>query len=75
MSNTTIAPRLPRTPPPALDEVEAAAVLGVHPRTLANWRSQGRGPRYVAVGRRRVYRISDLEDYLNAHAVDPQTQR
>ena len=70
MSNTTHAPSPPHSLPPALDEAEAAAVLGVHPRTLANWRSQRRGPRYVAVGRRRVYRISDLEEYLEAHTVE-----
>ena len=57
--------------PAALDE--AAAVLGVHPRTLANWRSQRRGPIYIAVGRRRVYRLSDLENYMSAHVVDPET--
>ena len=51
--------------------VEASAeYLGICPRTLDNWRSQRRGPRYVAVGRRRVYRISDLEEYLEAHTVE-----
>jgi hypothetical protein len=55
----------------ALDEVEAAAVLGVHPRTLANWRCTGKGPRYIAVGRRRVYRPEDLSRFMEVHAVEP----
>lgn len=38
-----------------LDTAAAAAILGVHPGTLANWRSQGRGPQYVRVGRRVRY--------------------
>jgi hypothetical protein len=72
-NNTTHTSTAARVPHPALDEAGAAAVLGVHPRTLANWRSQGRGPRYVAVGRRRVYRLSDLEAYMSAHVVEPET--
>ena len=75
MSNTTHTPSPPTTLPAALNEVEAAAILGVHPRTLANWRSQRRGPKYIAVGRRRVYRVEDILNYMSAHAVDPETQR
>jgi predicted DNA-binding transcriptional regulator AlpA len=48
----------------------AADYLGLHARTLDNWRSQGRGPRYVRVGRRIVYRIADLESYLDARTVE-----
>ena len=57
--------------PAALNEVEAGAVLGVHPRTLANWRCSGRGPRYIAVGRRRVYLPEDLRKFMEANAVEP----
>lgn len=29
---------------------EFAAMLGMSPRTLANWRSNGKGPPYVKIG-------------------------
>jgi predicted DNA-binding transcriptional regulator AlpA len=50
---------------------EAAAWLGcVTKRTLDNWRWQRRGPRYVKVGGRVVYRRSDLETFMAACAVE-----
>ena len=61
--------------PTVLDEIGAAARLGIAPATLRNIRSQGRGPRYSRVGRRIVYRIRDVEAYLDAHAVDPAEAR
>ena len=30
-----------------LTESEVAELIGITPRTLTNWRSQGRGPRWV----------------------------
>ena len=54
-----------------VDTMGAAEYLGLHPRTLDNWRSQGRGPRYLRVGRRIVYRIAHLEDYLESRVVEP----
>lgn len=32
--------------------------------TLANWRMQGRGPRYYRVGRKIVYKPEHVEDVL-----------
>lgn len=29
---------------------EFAAMIGMSPRTLANWRSNGKGPRYLKIG-------------------------
>ncbi len=52
-----------------LDVKETGAFLGICPRTLDNWRSQGRGPRYIRVGRRIVYRVEDLEAYLESRTV------
>ena len=47
---------------------QAAGFLDVHPATLATWRSEGRGPRYLKVGERNVrYRRSELERWLKAH--------
>jgi hypothetical protein len=63
------------TPCPCVDVHHAANHLGVHPRTLDNWRSQGRGPTYIRVGGRRiVYRIEDLEAYLEAGIVEAGTR-
>lgn len=52
---------------------EAAAMLGVSPRTLANWRTQRIGPAFVRVGRvhsRTLYRIDDLKTWLDANRVE-----
>jgi len=57
------------------DEHLAATRLGIAPGTLRNLRSQGRGPKYCRVGRRIVYRIRDVESYLDAHSVDPEGSR
>ncbi|MEY8655214.1 helix-turn-helix transcriptional regulator [Brachybacterium paraconglomeratum] len=46
---------------------EAAELLGIAPQTLANWRSMGKGPRFVRVGSRSVrYRLSDLLAYVES---------
>ncbi len=43
---------------------EAAAHLGVHVLSLARWRSQGRGPKWVQLSRRAVrYARSELDRY------------
>lgn len=44
----------------------AAAMLGLSRGTLANWRTEGRGPRYVKSGKQILYRVSDLEAWLDA---------
>jgi len=54
-----------------LTTAAAAAWLGcVRPRTLDNWRSQGRGPRYVRVGGRIAYRLKDLQAWMDAQTVE-----
>ena len=44
----------------------AAAMLGLSRGTLANWRAEGRGPRYIKSGKQILYRVSDLEAWLDA---------
>lgn len=64
---TTTHPRL------SVSANEAAAMLGVSPRTLANWRTQGIGPAFVRVGRvhsRTLYRIDDLKTWLDNNRVE-----
>jgi predicted DNA-binding transcriptional regulator AlpA len=50
---------------------EAAAFLRVKPSTLVAWRHQGRGPKYLKIGRSCFYRERDLEEWLDAQAVVP----
>ena len=42
----------------------------ISPRTLEQWRWQRRGPRYLKICRRVVYRLSDIEAFeaANLHA-------
>jgi predicted DNA-binding transcriptional regulator AlpA len=53
-------------------EIEAARILGLKRQTLANWRGKMKGPKYVKLGGRIVYKISDLEDFLNRNTIDPE---
>ncbi|MGF6886297.1 hypothetical protein ABIA39_000264 [Nocardia sp. GAS34] len=49
--------------------------MGVHPRTLANWAAKGHGPRYSKPsGNSCMYRLADLDDYLEAHIVHTSQQ-
>ena len=54
-------------PSPLLTADRAGAYLHVNPRTLANWRALGKGPRFVRSGSRALYRQSDLDAWLDAH--------
>jgi len=49
----------------------AAEYLGVACVTLTVWRSQGRGPRYLRLGRLVRYRISDLDEWLQEQIIEP----
>lgn len=55
---------------------QAADFLGVSKETLAQWRSERRGPRYIKLEKRLVkYLPSDLQNYLSAHSVEPSSIR
>jgi predicted DNA-binding transcriptional regulator AlpA len=41
---------------PLLTSKEVAKILGLRAETLENWRIKGRGPRFVALGRKVAYR-------------------
>lgn len=57
-------------PPIAVPTSEAARLIGVKHQTLANWRCRGEGPRYIKLTNTRVvYKISDLEAWLDARRV------
>ena len=46
--------------------IEAARVVGLSESTLAKMRLNGNGPIYCKLGRRVVYRLNDLEQWLQS---------
>lgn len=52
------------TRPRYLDTKEAAAYLGLSPKTLVKMRVTGGGPRYAKVGRRVIYDVADLDSWI-----------
>lgn len=55
----------------ALYSVEAAALLGIAPKTLANWRSRNFGPAYIKLPKGVRYLKSDLVQWLEDGKVTP----
>lgn len=47
---------------------EAAAYLRLSVRTLEDLRYKGGGPRFLALGRRRIYRQADLDSWADERA-------
>ena len=52
-----------------MNDVDAAAYLGMSPNTLRKWRTTGRGPAYIRCGRLKKYRLADLEAYIEKQMV------
>lgn len=52
---------------------EVAARLRISPSTLAQWRSQRRGPAYVKVGSRVRYLSDAIDRYLAGQTREPET--
>jgi predicted DNA-binding transcriptional regulator AlpA len=52
-----------------LRPADVAERIGIPVGTLANWRCDGRGPRYLKVGRHVRYRAADLETWLDRQTV------
>ncbi|MGW8174085.1 MAG: helix-turn-helix transcriptional regulator [Stenotrophomonas sp.] len=67
---TAIAP-----PAARLDATSAAEWLGLSKSTLDKMRCEGRGPRYLRVGKRCFYRPADLDAYLEAAVVETADSR
>ena len=44
-------------------------VVGLSPKTLANWRSQGIGPAYIIIHGQIYHRLSTLEEYFGGNEV------
>ncbi len=58
-----------------LNSKEAANRLKVSVQTLANWRHLQKGPAYIKMsGGKVIYRCSDLDAYLEAQRIDPESR-
>lgn len=55
-------------PSPFRTEAQAAARLGVVPKTLRNWRSAGTGPTALRLGRSVRYHIDGLDGWALGQA-------
>ncbi len=55
-----------------LSEEEAAPILGFTVATLRKHRWERKPPTFLKVGRKIRYRLSDLQEYLDACTVKPQ---
>ena len=49
-----------------LTTYEAAESLRLKPETLTAWRTRGGGPKFVRLGRRVLYRRTDLDAFIVA---------
>lgn len=56
---------------PLLVQAELAQRWRLSERTLEKWRSTGRGVRWIRLGRRVVYRLSDVERFEAEHQTGP----
>jgi predicted DNA-binding transcriptional regulator AlpA len=64
-TNTERADRL-RSTIGLLTEADLMLLLGVSEHTLQAWRSNGEGPRFVKLGRGVMYRVVDVNAWINA---------
>jgi phage terminase Nu1 subunit (DNA packaging protein) len=61
--------------PLAVNERQAAALLGRSVQTLRNWRQDRRGLPYVKQGRSVSYLVADIQSFLQANRIDPEATR
>ncbi len=62
---------VPTSPPRLKKDTEAAEFLGLSPSTLRQYRIRGRGPAFIKLGSRVVYRESDLLAYVERNLRQP----
>lgn len=51
-----------------VSRADAAAFLGISPKTLAEWKRLGQGPRSIRVGGRIFYKLEDLDAFVTTGA-------
>lgn len=55
-----------------LSRAQAAELIGVHPKTLADWGQRGKGPKFsLTEGGRRRYDEDELRRWNSRHEVHP----
>lgn len=54
-----------------LNQVQLARRWSLSPRTLERWRWRDRGPQYLKVGGRVIYRLEDVEAFESASVRQP----
>lgn len=59
------------TTPHLLREIDAAAYLGLAPKTLARWRWAGKGPAFHKIGSAVRYSVLELDSFISSGAVAP----
>ncbi len=57
----------PLSPPPLVNEIEAARILDLSPLTLRRWRWAGKGPAFIKAGGKVLYDVADLDAWLDGH--------
>jgi predicted DNA-binding transcriptional regulator AlpA len=58
---------LPDNPNTLIPAASLSEYLPIARQTAARWRHEGKGPRYLSLGGRRiVYRVADLRQFLDA---------
>jgi len=57
------------TPKRFLKSSEVEEIYGISARTLANWRSEMRGPKYHKVGGAVRYKVEDMENYMESKKI------
>lgn len=57
------------TAPHLLREIDAAAYLGLAPKTLARWRWAGKGPTFHKLGTAVRYSVRELDAFISGTAV------
>ncbi len=63
--DTTTTITVTAYPDGRVDTANAARYLGVSPKTLAMWRTDGSGPKFVKRIGRVYYYLGDLDGWLN----------
>jgi hypothetical protein len=43
---------------------------GIKPNTLKQWRWNGKGSKFIKIGGRALYRLTDVEDFEREHLCD-----
>lgn len=60
---------------PLMTERETAEMLRIKPRTLADWRARGVGPKFVRLtGRGVLYRVSSVSEFLDSREVESTSE-